>query len=94
MKQERIFMGERNVEKCNAAQHADNCAPPYFSLWHSSEVYKLGHKASQQHVLLPIRQAVGQLTAEKVYHYLLRHQPGEEDMVRLPKLFWADEHDA
>ncbi len=55
---------------------------------------QVAREEAQQHVLLPIRQAVGQLTAEKIYHYLLRHQPGEEDMVRLPKLFWADEHDA
>lgn len=48
----------------------------------------------QQEALAPLRQAVGQLTAEKLYHYLLRHRPDEDGMVHLSRLFWADEHEA
>lgn len=48
----------------------------------------------QQEALAPIRKAVGQLTAEKLYHYLLRHRPDVDSLVQLSRLFWADEHEA
>lgn len=48
----------------------------------------------QQETLTSIRKIVGQLTAEKLYHYLLRHCPDEDAMVHLSRLFWADEHEA
>ena len=55
---------------------------------------RVAREQQQQEALEPIRQAIGQLTAEKIYHYLLRHRPGEDGMVYLRRLFWADEHDA
>lgn len=55
---------------------------------------KVAREQQQQEALEPIRQAIGQLTAEKIYHYLLRHRPDEDGMVYLHRLFWADEHDA
>lgn len=55
---------------------------------------RVAREQQQQEALEPIRQAIGQLTAEKIYHYLLRHQPDEDGKVYLRRLFWADEHDA
>lgn len=55
---------------------------------------KVAREQQQQEALQEIRQAVGALTAEKIYHYLLRHRPDEECMIYLHRLFWADEHDA
>lgn len=48
----------------------------------------------QQEILAPIRKAAGQLTAEKIYHYLLRHCPDEDTLIHWGKRFWTDEHDA
>lgn len=48
----------------------------------------------QQEILEPIRKAAGQLTAEKIYHYLLRHCPDEDTLIHWSKRFWTDEHDA
>lgn len=55
---------------------------------------RVAREAKQQEALVPIGKAVGQLTAEKIYHHLLRHRPSEDDMIYLRRLFWADEHDA
>ena len=48
----------------------------------------------QQEILQPIRQAVGALTAEKLYHYLLRHRPDEDTLIHWGRAFLADEHEA
>ncbi len=48
----------------------------------------------QQEVLEPIRKAIGQLTAEKIYHYLLRHRPNEDTLIHWWRLFLADEHES
>ncbi len=55
---------------------------------------QVAREQRQQEALAPIRKAVGQLTAEKLYHYLLRHRPDVDSLVHLSRLFWADEHEA
>lgn len=55
---------------------------------------RVEREQGQQEALAPIRKAVGQLTAEKLYHYLLRHRPDVDSLVHLSRLFWADEHEA
>jgi len=55
---------------------------------------RVAREAAQQEALQPIGKAVGQMTAEKIYHYLVRHPLNEDEQVHLSRLFWADEHDA
>lgn len=55
---------------------------------------RMERETEQQEALEPIRKAVGQLTAEKIYHYLVGHRPKEDDLIHLSRLFWCDEHEA
>lgn len=55
---------------------------------------KVEREAKQQELLAPIRAQVGQLTAEKLYHYLLRHRPDLDTLIHWGRLFLADEHEA
>lgn len=62
-------------------------------------ISELGLKAAaasreqaQQAELARLRKEVKQLTAEKLYRYILDHRPSERDFVRLHELFAADDH--
>ena len=55
---------------------------------------KVERETRQREVLEPIRKAIGQLTAEKIYHYLLRNRPKEDTLIHWWKLFMADDHEA
>lgn len=48
----------------------------------------------QQAAVENLKKEVGQLTAEKIYHYLLRHSLKEDDKQRLYRLFLTDDHEA
>lgn len=54
----------------------------------------VAREEEQQKVLRQIAAKTGQLTAEKIYHYILRNRPDADEMRRLERLFWADEHEA
>ena len=58
------------------------------------ECTRVEREARQQEVLAPIRKAIGQLTAEKIYHYLLRNRPKEDTLIHWWKLFMADDHES
>ena len=58
------------------------------------ECVKVEREQKQQEVLEPIRKAIGQLTAEKIYHYLLRNRPDENTLIHWWKLFMADDHES
>lgn len=55
---------------------------------------RVERQSRQEALLAPIQKAVGQLTAEKIYHYLLRHRPDEDTLIHWGRLFLADEHEA
>lgn len=58
------------------------------------ECTKVERQARQEAVLEPMQKAVGTLTAEKIYHYLLRNRPDEDTLIHWGRLFLADEHEA
>ena len=53
---------------------------------------KVEREQRQEKILEPIQKATGQLTAEKIYHYLLRNRPDEDTLIHWGRLFLADEH--
>ena len=55
---------------------------------------KVEREQRQEKILEPIQKATGQLTAEKIYHYLLRNRPDEDTLIHWGRLFLADEHES
>ena len=58
------------------------------------ECTRIEKEKRQQEVLEPIRKAVGQLTAEKIYHYLLRAKLDLDTQIHWWRLFMADDHES